>query len=103
MRDIECPYCGHEQEVCHDDGQGYAEDETHEMECYQCEKSFVFTTGIILVYSPSKADCMNGGEHTYKPTNTYPKEYTKMYCTQCDDTRKPTDEELAEILATETN
>lgn len=24
MKDIECPYCGHEQDICHDDGFGYA-------------------------------------------------------------------------------
>ncbi len=53
MNDIECPYCGHNQDVCHDDGQGYEEDETHVMECEGCDKAFVFTTSILYCYSPS--------------------------------------------------
>ena len=44
MNDIECPYCGHEQEVNHDDGYGYKEDELHEQQCCECGKYFVFTT-----------------------------------------------------------
>jgi len=27
--DVECPYCGAEQEINHDDGQGYDEDVLH--------------------------------------------------------------------------
>ena len=29
MSDMQCPYCGADQEVCHDDGAGYSEDERH--------------------------------------------------------------------------
>ena len=36
MADMACPYCGSEQEVCHDDGAGYAEDETHQHTCSSC-------------------------------------------------------------------
>lgn len=95
MNDIECPYCGHEQDVCHDDGFGYEEDRLHEMECHQCEKTFTFTTYISFSYTPYKADCLNGCDHDLKPTNTFPKKYTKMRCTTCDYERKCTDEELA--------
>jgi hypothetical protein len=98
MSDIDCPYCGHGQEVCHDDGQGYAEDETHEMECYECEKSFVFTTCISFDYSPAKADCLNGAEHNFKPTITVPRKYTKMRCADCDKTRPCTDAEMSVAL-----
>ena len=97
-KDIECPYCGHEQDICHDDGFGYEEDVKHEMECGNCEKSFVFLTSIIFYYEAEKADCLNGSDHKYKPTNTVPREYTEMVCTMCDDHRKPTKDELFEIL-----
>jgi len=29
MDDVDCPYCGESQEICHDDGFGYSEDEDH--------------------------------------------------------------------------
>tara|TARA_R110000851_G_scaffold75246_3_gene165908 strand:- start:42 stop:365 length:324 start_codon:yes stop_codon:yes gene_type:complete len=97
MNDIECPYCGHEQEVCHDDGQGYEEDRYHEMECYECEKSFVFTTSVQFYYSPQKADCLNGNEHELRKTTTVPRRYTKMACTCCDYERPLTDSEREEL------
>lgn len=95
MNDMECPYCEAEQEVCHDDGQGYAEDERHEHQCSECEKTFVFTTSISYDYYPEKADCLNGGEHSLKMSETCPQEYSKMYCEDCDFKRKPTPEEFA--------
>jgi len=98
MKDIECPYCGHDQEVCHDDGQGYDEDQKHEMGCYECGKSFVFYTSISFSYEPRKADCLNDGKHTFKPTHTHPIELTKMMCTQCDYRRKPNKLEMESIL-----
>ncbi len=65
MNDLECPYCDAELKVNHDDGFGYAEDESHEMECDKCEKSFTFQTHINFSYHPSKADCLNTGHHIF--------------------------------------
>lgn len=98
MSDVECPYCGAEQEICHDDGYGYAEDEIYEQECPECDKTFAFNTGIILVHEAWKADCLNGAPHEYRPTATFPARYTKMLCKVCGDRRHPTSEELDEIL-----
>lgn len=95
--DLECPYCGKGLEVCHDDGQGYAEGVKHQMECGHCNKSFVFETSISFYYEPEKADCLNDGNHKYKPTNTYPKEFTKMECVMCGTQRNPTDDEFVLI------
>lgn len=67
MSDIECPYCGEDQDICHDDGQGYAEDTLHEQQCGDCEKNFVFTTSISFYYEADKADCLNGAEHNMQP------------------------------------
>jgi len=50
MSDVICPYCGSAQEINHDDGYGYAEDETHEQECTDCDAVFQFTTMISLSY-----------------------------------------------------
>lgn len=91
--DLNCPYCGSELEVCHDDGFGYQEEVRHEMQCWNCEKNFVFTTEISFYYSAEKADCLNGGDHKYKLTNTFPKEFSKMSCEDCDEQREMTDEE----------
>jgi len=93
MKDIECPYCGISQDVDHDEGRNYAQDETHQMQCGNCEKYFVFQTHISFSYSPEKADCLNGHEHDYQPTHTSPKCASKMRCTMCDDEREPTKEE----------
>ena len=95
MSDINCPYCGAEQDINHDDDYGIAEDEVYEQECSECEKIFAFNTGFILVYEAWKADCLNGAEHKYKRTDTYPREFTKMRCTDCHHERKCTDDELA--------
>ena len=98
MKDIECPYCGGEQDICNDDGHGCEEDETYEEECIHCGKTFVFTTYISFSYEAQKADCLNDGEHTYEPTWTIPREYTRMRCTQCDQERPCTKEEIEQIL-----
>lgn len=98
MSDLTCPYCGHGQEVCHDDGGGYAEDRRHEVECDSCEKSYVFKTSISFYYRESKAECLNGAEHRLLPSITYPIEYTKTDCQDCDYRRTPTDAEMADIM-----
>ncbi len=95
MDDLECPYCGKGQEVCHDDGAGYAEDERHEQECSDCGKTYVFTTSISYYYEPAKADCLNGSPHNLKMSSTYPREHSEMCCEDCDFRRKPAPEEFA--------
>jgi len=62
-KDLECPYCGNEQDVCHDDGFGYEEDKRHEDYCDSCGKHFVFNTSISFYYEAYKADCLNGEPH----------------------------------------
>jgi len=84
-RDTECPYCGEDVEINHDDGYGYSEDETHQQECGACGKTFTYTTMIHFGYSTRKADCLNGGEHDYRMTATYPPEFARLRCKMCDD------------------
>ncbi len=63
MSDVECPYCHHDHEICHDDGHGYGEDMLHQETCGSCDKTFVFTTAISYHYEATKADCLNGAQH----------------------------------------
>jgi len=97
-KDVECPYCETWNEVCHDDGQNYEEDTKHEMECCNCEKRFVFTTSISFYYESESAECLNDGNHDFKPTRTWPKICTKMRCTMCDEERPLTVDEWRNFL-----
>ena len=83
MSDVECPYCGAEQEINHDDGYGYAESKTYEQECVECEKIFAFNTSIYFSYTAHKADCLNGGEHKYEKVYTSSREHQIMNCVDC--------------------
>lgn len=93
MKDINCPYCDAEQDINHDDGYGYGEDEKHQQECGNCNKTFTYTTSISFYYEAEKADCLNGSEHEWKPTRCSPKCATKMRCEMCDEEREPTEQE----------
>ena len=95
MADMNCPYCGAECEVCHDDDHGYAEDQLHEHECHDCGKTFVFETAIVLYYTAKKADCLNDKEHNWQPTHTWPIEATRGHCPDCGAERKATAEDMA--------
>ena len=83
MSDVECPYCNRSVEIDTDDGYGLDEGEVYHQECGYCEKTFAFTTCISVDHEAYTADCLNGGEHKYTPIHTYPKEYTRMRCTDC--------------------
>ncbi len=82
--DVDCPYCGAGQEICHDDGHGYEEDYMHEQEC---GKTFTFLTSISFHYEAAKADCLNGGKHRWYRTNTYPRKYARLKCHNCEATK----------------
>lgn len=97
--DLNCPYCEKGLYVIHDDGFGYEENVKHQMECGNCGKSFVFETSISIYYESERADCLNDGNHEWKPQNCYPKEFTRMECQSCGETRNPTEDEMKEILS----
>jgi hypothetical protein len=91
--DTNCPYCDAVVEINHDDGYGHQENSKHIQECCECGKTFTFTTSIIFHYEVEKADCLNGGEHDYQRTKTFPIEFSKMQCTMCDARREMTQDE----------
>lgn len=91
--DIECPYCGKGLNIDHEDGYGYEEGVTHTQYCHHCDKEFVYTTSISYYYEVDKADCLNGGEHIWELTPTFPKYYADMQCKCCGERRQLTEEE----------
>ena len=97
--DVNCPYCGEGQEINHDDSYGYEEDLTFQQECGKCEKTFTYTTSISFYYNASEAPCLNDGEHNYEETKTYPKRYTRLQCTYCDDYKALSKERKEELTA----
>ena len=97
MKDFECPYCGEEIEICHDDGFGYEEGVKHKIECDYCHKNFVFETIITFDFIPEQADCLNGSYHKWKQSHTYPSKFTRMECEVCGEYRTPTKEEWEKI------
>lgn len=92
MTDLNCPYCNAEQDVDTEyyDGQ---EDTRYEHECSECKKVFVYTMQTHFTFEPYKSDCLNGSQHKYKLTKTWPKEFSRMQCEDCHDERELTEEE----------
>ena len=95
--DVYCPYCDAAQNIDHYDGFGYEEDVKQEMKCSECKKNFVFTTSISYDYEAEKADCLNGENHKYELTHTFPHEFSKMRCKYCDAERELTDKERTDF------
>jgi hypothetical protein len=83
MNDVECPYCEGGVNINHDDGYGLEEDEVFSQECPHCLKVFAYTVSISVDHEAHRADCLNGGEHVWEKTHTYPVEYTKLRCATC--------------------
>ena len=71
MYEVECPYCDKTFNVDLE-GSQYEDDNISECECKFCDKNFVFTTSIMITLNSSKADCLNGSEHYFKPAHICP-------------------------------
>ena len=67
-KDVECPYCGVEQEICHDDNYGYDEGELHQQICPECERTFAYETSTIVSHEAFAAPCIDG-EEEHKKSN----------------------------------
>lgn len=94
MSDVKCPYCGEPQEINHDDGYGYNEDDLYHQEC-SCGKTFGFRTSISFHYEVLEVPCLNGGDHDWKQGFSYPVERTRDHCKTCGESRPTTDLEAA--------
>lgn len=96
MNDVECPYCENVVEINHD-GYGLEEGVFHNQECPYCEKYFVYQTIITFNYDTYKADCLNGSEHEFKYTTTFPMEFTEKKCIYCGEREKLLPEEIEKL------
>ena len=96
IKDVECPYCDHEQDIDHDDGYGYAENETFFQECEECGKTFSFTTSVHYYHDAAECPCKNGEDHNWEEIHGCPDWYflNKRRCSYCQEEKdlKPTDE-----------
>ncbi len=82
----ECPYCGAEQEINHDDGYGMDEAGIHQQNCTECDKVFGYTTSICIIHETFKTPCLNGdADHILKETHTFPPEFKRLRCTVCEE------------------
>lgn len=99
MSDVDCPYCQEGQDINHDDGYGYDEGVAFQQTCRNCDKTFIYTTSISFFYTTEQADCLNGAMHNYEPTHTFPREYTEMQCSMCEETRPMTPQEKEEFIS----
>jgi len=97
--EVDCPYCCADVSFNHDDWFWYVEDEIYELQCSECEKNFIFTSSISYSYFSEKADCLNWIDHDYKLSRSYPIQFSKMRCTMCWHERRPSDEEMNNLLS----
>lgn len=81
MSEVKCPYCGHEQEINHDDGYGYEEGPTHEQDCVSCERVFEYTTTISFSYD---VYCFEEEDHDLVQSRYEPSLYECKNCNYCE-------------------
>ncbi len=87
MNDVECPYCGKGQDICHDDGYGCDEGETYQQEC-SCGKTFVFDASISIDHNAYEVPCLNGAPHNFETGYRSPRVlngYEEYRCKWCDE------------------
>ena len=79
---IECPYCGEEQEVNHDDG--YDPGTIYRQKCTGCGKTFAYEASISFFLEAFATPCIDGdAEHDWKETRTIPRCFRKLRCSVC--------------------
>lgn len=62
--EIVCPYCGYTF-VDSWELAGDRDGETSQIQCLDCDKTFISVTHFSVTYSSKKAECLNGGEHRW--------------------------------------
>lgn len=77
MKDVQCPYCDTEIELCHDDGAHYGDDNTEDEQCPECDQTFQVTTNMYFTHSATCADDKHDWE---KGTNVWEdREFTREH------------------------
>ena len=85
MHKAECPYCGENNEINHDDGFGLEDDQQWEQECKYCGKIFIFQSSTQWYFHAEKAPCLNGEDHNWVKIVGAPREYLigRQRCSYC--------------------
>lgn len=82
--DVKCPYCGADNEICHDDGQCYDEGVLHWQGCTACGKTYAYETSIDVSHEAFAAPCIDGdAEHSWEETDTIPRCFRRLRCSVC--------------------
>ncbi len=82
-KDVECPYCGADNEICHDDGYGYDEGVLYHQQCSKCDRTFAYETSIEISHEAFAAPCIDDGNHKWEETHTIPRCFRKLRCLDC--------------------
>jgi len=77
--DVKCPNCGDLQNIDHDDGYGFEEDELHEQYCLNCGYVFKYETIVTYSYQVFCAD----GDHKLEQSQVVGCE-NLWNCIKCD-------------------
>jgi len=83
MDDLNCPYCNKAMDTLDDQSDP---GRLHERQCPYCGKHFVFEIEYAPIYTSRKADCLNGAEHDFVMTRTFPPEFARAECMTCRET-----------------
>lgn len=87
MAEIECPYCGAEDDDCISD-LWEIEGDDNEHECGSCEKTIIINAEVTVNYTANKVDC-DDDSHIYGDWGRYDylgsnKSLWFRYCDNCD-------------------
>jgi transcription elongation factor Elf1 len=85
MKDLTCPYCGHEQDA----EEMHEPDTLYEIECEECQKIFGVNVEWEPTYYCKEAPCLNGEPHEMHKTIRFPRVIggrERWHCMTCDHT-----------------
>ena len=90
-----CPYCEKSIEIYCDE---FIDGETSNQKCEYCGKVFAFGVKIVTEYHLKKAPCLNGGEHDWELSYTFPGCRHWVECKNCGKSRSCSQIELQELI-----
>jgi sarcosine oxidase delta subunit len=97
MDEVECPYCGEDFEINHDDGQHYEDGKSASDYCPNCDKQVMISTSVSYYHEIEKADCLNEiSDHDWSSwyflwfNDDFTKKIERRYCNVCDEEERET-------------
>jgi hypothetical protein len=99
-KEVTCPYCNEDFDVCTDDGAHYKDGESESEQCPNCDKYVMIYSSCSWYREASKADCLNGSDHEWsewfklwdgeqlKSEDRTGQVFERRYCNTCDEEQK---------------